>query len=64
MKERRRHNHIGPINSKGVLVDSVLDIKEEVESHFSLKFCDLDRIGPSLDGISFNKIKEEDNHFL
>lgn len=64
MKERRRHNHISPINSRGVLVDLVLDINEEVQSYFSLKFCDLGRNRAFLDGISFNTIKEEDNHFL
>lgn len=43
MKERRIFNHIGPISSSGVLLDSFVDIKEEVWRHFSKIFVDSER---------------------
>ncbi|XP_058746404.1 uncharacterized protein LOC131619312 [Vicia villosa] len=43
MKERRRHNHIGPIISSRGLLESVNEVKEEVFSHFACKFEETDR---------------------
>ncbi|XP_058746530.1 uncharacterized protein LOC131619457 [Vicia villosa] len=56
MKERRRRNHIGPLNSdRGVLV-SVEDVKEEVRNFFGLKFDESEVSRSVLDGVLFDKL--------
>ncbi|CAI8603270.1 unnamed protein product [Vicia faba] len=42
MKERRRHNHTGPVMSSSGLLESVEEIKEEVTYQFSNKFIKTD----------------------
>ncbi|XP_058727126.1 uncharacterized protein LOC131598556 [Vicia villosa] len=64
MKERRRHNHIGPITSSRGLLESVNEVKEEVFSHFACKFEETDRNRPSLEGIPFRSISMEERSFL
>ncbi|XP_058759273.1 uncharacterized protein LOC131632551 [Vicia villosa] len=60
MKERRRHNQIGPVSSSGILLDSVEEVKEEVCRHFSNKFLEVDQVRSVLGGINFNKINREE----
>ncbi|XP_058770694.1 uncharacterized protein LOC131644257 [Vicia villosa] len=64
MKEKRRYNHIGPFSTPEGLVESVKDIKDFVAHHFSKKFEEEDRMVPTLDGICFDKISEEDRIWL
>ncbi|XP_058762988.1 uncharacterized protein LOC131636401 [Vicia villosa] len=64
MKERRRHNHMGLINSSEGNMKTVKEVKEEVVRHFSSKFGGVDGVTPSLDGIVFDKISEEDRGWL
>ncbi|XP_058721686.1 uncharacterized protein LOC131593278 [Vicia villosa] len=64
MKERRRYNHIGPINSPEGIKKMVNEVKEEVVRHFSNKFGRVEGVTPSLDGILFDKISEEDRGWL
>lgn len=40
MRERRRHNHIGPISFSGSLLESVSEVKEEVWGKFLNKFVE------------------------
>ncbi|XP_058741986.1 uncharacterized protein LOC131614421 [Vicia villosa] len=56
MKQRRRQNHIGPINSSRGLVESVEEIREEVFSHFENKFSESEPFRPTLDGVPFKSI--------
>ncbi|XP_058758224.1 uncharacterized protein LOC131631444 [Vicia villosa] len=60
MKERRRYNHIGPINSTSGMKETVLEVKEKVFSHFSNKFVETERNRPCLEGISFKRLSMED----
>ncbi|XP_058775485.1 uncharacterized protein LOC131649744 [Vicia villosa] len=64
MKERRRHNHIGPINSSRGMLDSVHEVKEEVFVHFANKFRETDRNRPLLEGMHFKSISLEKRAFL
>ncbi|XP_058782261.1 uncharacterized protein LOC131656596 [Vicia villosa] len=64
VKERRRHNHIGPLISQGVLVEKVEEVREEVRNHFANKFIETDSDRMLLDGISFKSISSEDKLFL
>ncbi|XP_058752710.1 uncharacterized protein LOC131625893 [Vicia villosa] len=52
MKARRSRNHIGPILTDRGFVDSVLEVKEEVLTHFEKKFSEVVRGRPILEGIS------------
>lgn len=38
MKEKRRFNHIGPIFSMGIILESVVDVNEEDWRHFCNEF--------------------------
>ncbi|XP_058759859.1 uncharacterized protein LOC131633157 [Vicia villosa] len=60
MKQRRRQNHLGPINSPRGLVESVEEIREEVFSHFEKKFAESEPFRPTLDGIHFKSISREE----
>ncbi|XP_058763699.1 uncharacterized protein LOC131637125 [Vicia villosa] len=64
MKEKRRYNHIGPINTSEGVLDSVLEIKEHVVRHFSKKFEEEEGISPLLEGIVFDRINDEDKVWL
>ncbi|XP_058767553.1 uncharacterized protein LOC131641267 [Vicia villosa] len=64
VREKRRRNHIGPINSPTGYLSSVMDIKEEVVHHFSSKFKVVDGVSPSLDGILFDKISVDEKGWL
>ncbi|XP_058751310.1 uncharacterized protein LOC131624376 [Vicia villosa] len=64
MKDKRRHNHIGPINSSRGNLNSVSEIKEEVVRHLSNKFGIVEEANPLLDGICFDMINEEDCRWL
>ncbi|CAI8588154.1 unnamed protein product [Vicia faba] len=64
MKDRIRHNHIGPIVSSGRLVESVTEINEVVLSHFLNKFIESEGERPLLEGIPFKIISEEKTCFL
>ncbi|CAI8596511.1 unnamed protein product [Vicia faba] len=61
MKERRSHNHIGLIVTEGGLLDSVSEIKEEVQNHFSNKFIDWEKDRLPLEGIDFKSTSMEDS---
>ncbi|XP_058733656.1 glucan endo-1,3-beta-glucosidase-like [Vicia villosa] len=50
MKDRRRHNFIGSINSNRGILDSVAEVKEEVFNHFESKFRESDSYRPILEG--------------
>ncbi|XP_058726606.1 uncharacterized protein LOC131597964 [Vicia villosa] len=54
MKQRRRQNHLGPINTPGE------EVKEEVWNHFGNKFIETEEVRPLLDGIFFNSISVEE----
>lgn len=60
MKDKRRLNHIGPINSPGGPLASVNDIKNELVRHFSNKFGGEVQVNPLLDGILFSSIGVEE----
>ncbi|XP_058767944.1 uncharacterized protein LOC131641660 [Vicia villosa] len=64
MRDKRRHNHIGTINTSGGVLSTVKDIKEEVVRHFSSKFGEMEGHSPNLDGIPFNSISGEDKSWL
>ncbi|XP_058747155.1 uncharacterized protein LOC131620159 [Vicia villosa] len=56
MKQRRRINHLGPLNHVGVVVESVEEVREVVFNHFSNKFFEVESVRPTLDGIHFRSI--------
>ncbi|XP_058732648.1 uncharacterized protein LOC131604205 [Vicia villosa] len=60
MKNRRRHNHIGPICASGSMVESVEEVREEVFKHFGDKFIEAEKDRPVLEGISFSSISREE----
>ncbi|XP_058784579.1 uncharacterized protein LOC131659399 [Vicia villosa] len=60
MREKRRHNHIGPLLSSGSLFETVEDVKEEVWRHFSDKFWESESIRRALEGMSFKSISTEE----
>ncbi|XP_058753181.1 uncharacterized protein LOC131626381 [Vicia villosa] len=60
MKGRRRHNHIGSILTSSEIVDSVEDVKEEVQNHFASKFVEINRDRPILEGINLNKVSQSE----
>ncbi|XP_058777150.1 uncharacterized protein LOC131651507 [Vicia villosa] len=60
LKERRIHNHIGPISSSGSIIESVAEVKEEVQSHFANKFVEVDRVRIGLEGSFLNQISKEE----
>ncbi|XP_058768462.1 uncharacterized protein LOC131642211 [Vicia villosa] len=64
MKEKRRHNHLGPINTMDGRLDKVKDIKEYVAKHFSKKFEEEEGTSLLLEGINFDQICEEDKVWL
>lgn len=53
MKQRRRRNHIRPINSNIGILESVEEVREQVHNHFKLKFSKTEMSRPVLDGIFF-----------
>ncbi|XP_058753205.1 uncharacterized protein LOC131626408 [Vicia villosa] len=64
MKEKRIFNHIGPFSTSEGMVESVKDIKDFVAHHFSKKFEEEEGVVPTLDGILFDKISDEDRIWL
>ncbi|XP_058784155.1 uncharacterized protein LOC131658925 [Vicia villosa] len=60
MKKRRRHNHLGPVLTLGGLVESLVDVKEAVYSHFGNNFIESEEVRPLLAGIYFNSISGEE----
>ncbi|XP_058746998.1 uncharacterized protein LOC131619984 [Vicia villosa] len=60
MKERRRHNHIGPILSSGSLFESVEEVKDEAWRHFLGKFSETGRVRRVFEGITFKSINLEE----
>ncbi|XP_058727137.1 uncharacterized protein LOC131598567 [Vicia villosa] len=60
MKEKRRHNHIGPLLSSGSLFETVGEVKEEVWRHFLDKFSESESIRRALEGMSFKSISMEE----
>ncbi|XP_058751483.1 uncharacterized protein LOC131624543 [Vicia villosa] len=56
MKQRRLHNHIGPILTSGGMVELVEDVREEVFKHFGNKFVEPEVTRPVLDGVQFNTL--------
>ncbi|XP_058759359.1 uncharacterized protein LOC131632631 [Vicia villosa] len=60
MKQRRNHNHIGPLFSSGVMIDSVDGVKDTVFNHFERKFVETEEVRPLLEGIPFNCISREE----
>ncbi|XP_058742173.1 uncharacterized protein LOC131614628 [Vicia villosa] len=64
VKERRRYNHLGPINTTDGIVEKVEDVKEEVRKHFSKKFEEMDTDRLNLDGVDYKCINSDDRLFL
>ncbi|XP_058746200.1 uncharacterized protein LOC131619076 [Vicia villosa] len=64
MKERRRRNHISPINSNSGLLESVNEVREEVRNHFKLMFSELEVSRPVLDGIFSKGLDSIERDFL
>ncbi|CAK8537008.1 unnamed protein product [Lathyrus sativus] len=64
IKERRRHNHIGPLNVAGSMIEKVEEVKFEVHRHFARKFKVMEGEESFLEGITFDGINEEDRIFL
>ncbi|XP_058750108.1 uncharacterized protein LOC131623108 [Vicia villosa] len=60
MKQRRIHNHIGPILTSGGMVESVEEVREEVFKHFGNKFVEPEVTRPVLDGVYFNTLSREE----
>ncbi|XP_058733267.1 uncharacterized protein LOC131604869 [Vicia villosa] len=60
MKQRRLHNHIGPILISGGMVELVEDVREEVFKHFGNKFVEPEVTRLVLDGVQFNTLSREE----
>src|SRR3954468_18216287 len=61
VRERRRRNHIGPLNTNEGWVEKVEDVREEVTKHFSNKFKEAEVDRMLLGGVSFKSITPDDN---
>ncbi|XP_058747173.1 uncharacterized protein LOC131620182 [Vicia villosa] len=59
VKERRRRNRIGSLNTSDGVVNSVKEVKDAVKAHFESKFKEDCLERPLLDGIAFNSLSEE-----
>lgn len=64
VKYRERRNQIEMIKVGDSWVSDVGEIKEEVRRHFGSQFKEVRFARPTLDGINFKKISEDEADFL
>lgn len=64
LHSQRRKNNILMLEKEGVPLEEVDEIKLEVRKFFENSYNDMNVVRPSLGGVEFQKISEEDNLLL